>query len=124
MYARAIRTYQTVADESAPPARLLDELLARLARDCRDARAALLAGDLAGKGRAIGHALAIIGELAASLDHDAAPALAGNLAALWDYASTRLLAGSADRDAAAVTDVERLVEDLRAAFATAAGGAP
>jgi flagellar protein FliS len=114
---RAIRSYQVVSAESASPARLLDDLLARLLADCASARAAMAARDIPGRGQAIGHALAIVAELLAALDHAAAPELAANLASLWDFVAARLTTANVATDVAAVADAERVVGTLRHAFA-------
>lgn len=121
MSARAIRSYRIVSVESAPPARVLDDLLARLLADCDDARARLRAGDPAGKGAALAHALAIVGELTAAIDHEAAPELGANLAALWGYVGARLTDANVHQDVAAITDAEKVVLTLREAFAVASG---
>lgn len=115
--ARALRSYKTVSVESAPPRRLLDELMNRLLRDCVDARAAIRANDLAGKGKHIGHALAIVGELIAALDHDVAPELCGNLTALYQFVIDRLSDGNVRKSEAPIVEAEKVVTTLREAFA-------
>lgn len=121
MHARALKSYRSVSVESASPARVLDDLLARLLRDCADARAALAARDLAGKGRHIGHALAIVGELRAALDPGAAPELVANLINLWGFVGDRLVDTNIRCDPAPLAEAERVVTTLRDAFATASG---
>jgi flagellar protein FliS len=120
MNARAIRSYQVVSVESAPPGRILDELLNRLLGDCRNARISLMSGDLAGKGKHIGHGLAIVGELVAALDVDAAPELCANLVSLYQFVIDKLTEANVRRDAAALGEAEKVIETLRDAF-TAAG---
>jgi len=121
MYARATRIYKTVSVESAPPPRVLDELLGRAVADCQEARAKIAAGDRGGKGRAIGHAVQICGELIAALDYEVAPELCANLAALYDFAIARLTAANIASDAAPLGEAERTLQSLRDAFAQASG---
>jgi flagellar protein FliS len=115
--ARALRSYKTVSVESAPPRRLLDELMNRLLRDCVDARASIQAGDIAGKGKHIGHALAIVGELVAALDHSVAPELCSNLAALYQFVIDRLSDANVRKVEAPLHEAEKVVTTLREAFA-------
>jgi flagellar protein FliS len=118
MYARAIRSYQVVSVDSAPPGRLLDELLNRLLADCRNAKSCIMGRDLAGKGRHIGHALAIVGELVAALDVDAAPELCANLVALYQFVNDKLTEANVKLDLSALTEAEKVVSTLRDAFAS------
>ena len=120
MYARAVRSYQKVHLESASPARLLDELYQRLLRDIGQADDAIRARDAAKKGEAIVHALAIVAELRAALDHRAAPELTAQLDALYDFASARLTRANLYWDAGALAEVAPVVITLRDAFREAA----
>jgi flagellar protein FliS len=115
--ARALRSYKAVSVESAPPRRLLDELMNRLLRDCVDARASIQAGDLAGKGKHISHALAIVGELVAALDHSVAPELCNNLASLYQFVIDRLSDANVRKVEAPLHEAEKVVTTLREAFA-------
>jgi flagellar protein FliS len=121
MYARAARAYKNVSVESAPPPRVLDELLCRAVADCQEARARIAAGDRGGKGKAIGHAVQICGELIAALDFQAAPELCANLAALYDYAIARLTAANLASDVVPLAEAERTLQTLRDAFASVSG---
>jgi flagellar protein FliS len=83
----------------------------------RLAQAHIAAGHVAGKGQAIGKAVRIIEEgLKASLDKETGGALARQLAALYDYASLRLLQAHLRNDDTALDDVARLLADLRHAW--------
>jgi flagellar protein FliS len=115
--ARALRSYKAVSVESAPPRRLLDELMNRLLRDCADARTAIQTGDLAGKGKHIGHGLAIVGELVAALDHSVAPELCGNLTALYQFVIDRLSDANVRKVEAPLHEAEKVITTLREAFA-------
>jgi flagellar protein FliS len=120
MYARAARSYQNVFLESASPAKLLDELYERLLRDMRDAAAAIQVKNVAAKGEYISHALAIVGELAAALDHRLAPELCARLAGLYDFVAHRLTRANIHGDAKALAEAEPVIATLRDAFREAA----
>lgn len=82
------------------------------------ARAHLAAGRIADKGQALGKAVRIVEEgLKASLDRRAGGSMAGQLAQLYDYASLRLLQANLRNDRAALDEVERLLGELRSAWA-------
>jgi len=120
MYNRAANVYRKVYADSAPPARVLDELLGALLDDFRGAAACIAAGDFAGKGRHVSRALAILGELDAALDRRAAPELTRNLSALYDFTRDRVVKANLKMDAAPLGEAERVIAPLRDAFQQAA----
>jgi len=74
-------------------------------------------GRVTEKGQMLGKAVRIVEEgLKASLDRSAGGRLAQQLASLYDYASLRLLQANLRNDAAALTEVARLLGDLRGAW--------
>jgi flagellar protein FliS len=82
------------------------------------------AGDIAGKGKSISKAIAIIDNgLRASLDHNAGGEIASNLDALYEYLSGRLLQANRDNQPAMLDEVHRLLGELRGAW-EAIGTAP
>ena len=121
MNAHAANAYRRVHLESASPARLLDELYVRLLADMEDAGRHLAAGDLAGKGLAISHALAIVGELQAALDPRGSPVLCANLARLYDFTVDRLTNANVKADAAPLLEARRVIATLQDAFGQVAG---
>jgi len=75
------------------------------------------AGDIAEKGRAISHAIAIIdGGLRASLDRDAGGSIATSLDSLYDYMSRQLLTANIQNKPELLEEVHRLLTDLRGAW--------
>jgi len=79
----------------------------------------------AAKGRAISDAISIISSgLQASLDIEAGGELAQRLNALYDYMCQRLLFANLRNDPAAVSEVARLLDELRSAWAEIAKDAP
>ena len=121
MFAHAAKVYRRVHLESAAPARILDELLLRLLADMDDAARLLAAGDVAGKGIAISHALAIVGELQAALDPEASPELCANLYRLYDFTIARLTDANLRVDPAPLLEARRVIATLRDGFGQLAG---
>jgi flagellar protein FliS len=87
---RAANTYRRVDLASAPKEQIVIRLFDRFAADVAGAHSAIAANDITGKAKMIDHALRIVGELTASLDHAAAPELCANLVALYGFVSDRL----------------------------------
>src|ERR1044071_3289636 len=94
MLARAANAYRRVDLESAPKTQILERLFDRCLADIAAARQAIEQRDIKKKAAALDHALRIVGELRASLDVAAAPALCENLAALYDFVTERLVSAS------------------------------
>lgn len=109
--------YRQQAMEFASPGEILVKLLDAVVRSCEEARGHILAGDPSGKGIAIGKAIAILGELEATLRHDLAPELAGQLASLYQFARERLLSASMLMDASGVDEALRAIRPIRDAYA-------
>ena len=122
-YPQAAQSYQQVGVQTASPARLVAMLFsafdARLAQVQQAAAQASSASPVADA--ALQRALAILGELEASLDLEQGGSLAANLLALYRYMRERLRAS--DRQAA-LAEVHRLVAPLNAAWAELADSAP
>jgi len=120
MYNRQSNIYRRVAVDSAPPTRILSELLDGLLADLSGAAECIEARDVVGKARRVNRALAIIGALDAALDRAAAPELTANLARLYDFAKERLLHASAHMETAPLLEAEQVLAPIRDAFAQAA----
>ena len=113
---RAANMYKSVDLESAPKHRIVERLFERFARDVEQARAAIAAKDIRGKALALDHAMRIVSELDASLDHAAAPELCENLCALYAFVTRRLVDANATLAVAALDDAARIMRDLDLAF--------
>jgi flagellar protein FliS len=113
---RAAATYQRVDLESAPKHRIVERLFERFARDVANARAAIVAKNVAAKANAIDHALRIVSELEAALDHAAAPELCDNLAALYQFVARRLIDANTTLAVAALDDAARVMSNLDSSF--------
>lgn len=115
------KVYQRVGVDSgvaaADPHRLVLMLFDGALEAIKLAKAHIAAANVAEKGRALGKAVRIVEEgLKASLDKDAGGPLARQLAALYDYASLRLLQANLKNDHAALDEAGRLLADLRDAW--------
>jgi flagellar protein FliS len=104
---------ETVA--TATPARLLCLLYDRLARDLGQARTALLSGRPEDAGPKIDHACDIFTELLVTLDGSVWPG-AGDLARIYSWMVSQVLAARVRGDAALVTPVHELVMQLGSAW--------
>ncbi len=119
MYARAASSYRRVDLDSAPRSEIMMRLFARCLDDLAVAHTALGARDIAGKARALDHAIAIVVELRAALDHSAAPELAARLDALYDFVTEQLTAANVKLDHQPLAAATRIMSELAGAFAAA-----
>lgn len=116
------RAYSSVAADSgvksADPHQMVLLLFDGALAAIRQAQGLLHSGQVAAKCAAIGKAIRIVDEgLKVSLDLSAGGVLAQRLAALYDYATLRLLQANLRNDDRALDEVARLLSDLRAAWA-------
>lgn len=120
MNLRAANAYRSVDLESAPKHLVLDRLFARFDRDIANARAAIAAGDIQTKANTIDHAMRIVAELDAALDHAASPELCANLAALYKYVTERLAEANTTLAIPPLAAAAELMAELGTAFREAA----
>jgi flagellar secretion chaperone FliS len=116
MSLRAANAYRRVDLESAPKHQVLERLFERFLRDVATARQAIEVKDVQTKANAIDHAIRIVVELAAALDHTAAPELCANLAGLYDFVRERLGAANASLAVAPLDQASKIMADLASAF--------
>lgn len=104
-----------VADASAH--RLITLLFDGFFAAAHRARGALRAGDVAGKGKALGMAARIVEEgLKAALDHKTGGRLAADLAQLYAYIARRLTQANLHNDEKALDECVALMTPLRDAW--------
>lgn len=113
---RAASVYKQVDLESAPKHQIVERLFERFARDVEQARAAIAARSIAAKAAALDHALRIVSELEASLDHAAAPELCENLAALYAFVTRRLVDANTTLAVEPLDEAARVMGALDEAF--------
>jgi flagellar protein FliS len=116
MNTRAANAYKRGDLESAPKHVVLERLFDRFARDLVQAREAIVAKDIQKKANLLDHALRIVGELSAALDHTAAPELCANLAALYQYVIDRLGEANTKLTVAPLDDAAKLRTEIGDAF--------
>ena len=110
--ATGIRCYQETAVKTIGPEKLIVLLYEGLIRYLNQARAALVTRDMAGKARQINNAQAVVLELRNALDHEAGGAIAGNLAALYNYIFTENMNALIDNDPRHIDNNLRVLQPL------------
>lgn len=118
--AAAAARYRGVQLNTASPAQLVVMLYDGALRFVGEADEAFARDDRARAGDRIGRAMAIVDELAATLDPAHAPELAENLLALYGFCKRRLFDANLGRDRAALADVVASLTPLREAWAAVA----
>ena len=114
---RSVNTYKTVGLETsvtgANPHQLVSLLFDALQQSLASAKAAILSGDIATKGRSISRAVRILEEgLKASLDTDRGGDLAVNLRTLYDYCILRTTEANLRNEATLIDEVIRLIHPV------------
>ncbi|MBU6249379.1 MAG: flagellar export chaperone FliS [Xanthomonadaceae bacterium] len=99
--------------ESADPHQLVGMLFDGALDRIAQARGHMLRGDVAAKGACVSKAVAIIGELRASLNHEVDPAFSQRLESLYEYVTRRLLFAQLHDDVAALDEAARLLAPVR-----------
>src|SRR5262245_30278333 len=117
---RAIATYANVGLETAiagaSPQRLILMLYDGALAAMHSAKAALARKDVAARGVALSRAIAIIDEgLRPALDLQAGGEIAGNLFALYEYVTHRLLYANLKGDEPSIDEAAHLMTELRGA---------
>jgi len=102
--------------EMASPHRLIMLMLDGALEKLRTARLAMQRGNVAAKGSHITWAMSIIDGLRASLNVERGGELATNLDRLYDYMNRTLLKANLHNDVALVTEVERLLLEIRSGW--------
>ncbi len=112
--------YQSNQVTTATPEQVLIMLYDGAIRFVRQAKEAVEAGNLGVKSTAIGKAIAIITEFSNTLDREIGGEIAVDLSRLYDFMLMELSAVNARSDAKRLDPVEKILLDLREAFAEAA----
>src|SRR5260370_12337621 len=116
MQSNPYRTYVEHEILTADPIKLT-QMLYRGALDAvAAARSNLVKGDIKGRSAAVTKAVEILAELCSSLDHERGGELSVSLAALYDYAQRRLLAGNQAQADRPLAEAQRLLETLGEAW--------
>lgn len=113
---RAHEAYINQKILSADPVELVCMLYVGASEAVETARARLKARDIRGRSSAITKALRILFELAGTLDHQRAPELSRNLAALYDYMQRRLIEANLRQVDPPLAEVLSLIQTLGEAW--------
>jgi flagellar protein FliS len=105
---------------TAEPIKLVQMMYRGAVEAIAGARAALVAGDIKTRSRLISKAMAILNELATSLDHSKDPELCRNLVELYDYMLRKLIEANTRQIEAPLVEAGRLLGDLLSAWEAAA----
>ena len=101
---------------TADPIKLTQLLYRGVLEAVADARSRLAEGNIKGRSAAVTKAVEILAELSSSLDHERGGELSTSLAALYDYAQRRLLAGNQAQADRPLAEAQRLLETLGEAW--------
>jgi flagellar protein FliS len=119
MSGKAVDRYKQVRASTSTPGELLLALYDGLFRFLNGAKACF-ENQQAPRGRElVAKARAVVSELLLALDHSAHPELCGNLAAVYDFALSRLSDANRDAQPKPIADVLRALTPLREAWALA-----
>jgi len=117
----ALSEYKTIGVKSgvegADPHQLIDMLLKGAMGKISEAKAAMLGGQIALKGEAVGKAIAIVEYLRVSLDPGIDAAFSEQLDELYRYIETRLLAANLKNDTEALDEAQALLREISAGWA-------
>ncbi len=112
------RAYQQNDIMTLSPVAIIERLYQAMERSLNAARDAIEKGQTAIKGEKLGHALAIIGELQASLDMEKGGEISENLYDLYSFATHRLLMANIKDDTVIIDEVLRTMQPLSEAWTT------
>ena len=119
MYARPNNMYKAYQQNdilTLSPAAIIERLYQAMERSLVAAKDAIEKGQTAIKGEKLGHALAIIGELQASLDMEKGGEIAENLYDLYSFATNRLLMANVKNDVQLIDEVVNIMKPLGQAW--------
>lgn len=119
-YSQASKAYQQIniasEVEGASPHRLVSMLFEGALRQIAVAKGSVERKDTAGKGAAIGKAVAIIGELEGSLKDQETNEVAGNLGRLYDYMIRTLTEANLQNSLEKLDEVANLLIEIKSGW--------
>ena len=120
----AVDSYRRTQAQSSTPLERVVMLYDGALRFARQARAAMDQNDIATRRDGLSKAIAIVGELQATLDMEQGGEISASLDRLYDYVQMRLLDATMHKDPGAIDDAMRVLDTLRDAWQTIAAGNP
>lgn len=112
-YTNGFNKYMSTQVTTASPEQILIQLYGGAIRFVRQAQESMATGERVRKLEGISRAMAIISELANTLDHEIGGEIAENLDALYHFMIRELTQANLDNDAKKLKVVEELLTDLR-----------
>lgn len=119
MLGKAAQRYSQVRANTSTPGELLLALYDGLFRFLNGAKVCFERNEAPRGRELVSKARAVVSELLLALDHDVAPELCANLAAVYDFALARLADANRDAKPAHIEEVIRALTPLREAWTLA-----
>src|SRR5580765_588653 len=120
MSTSAVDSYRRTQVQGSTPLERVVMLYDGALRYAAQAREAMDRNDIATRRDALSKAIAIVGELQATLDMDRGAEISASLDRLYDYVQMRMLDATMHKDPSAIDDARRVLETLREAWQTIA----
>lgn len=115
----SLKKYQqtTVSNAGeASPYRLVAMLFQKLLDNIATAKGAISQNDHAKKGEQISNAIAIVGVLEGSLDHDQGGDISANLSALYNFCSEKLFEANTNNDTELLNEVAQIIIPIKSGW--------
>lgn len=119
MYSRAALAYRDTDLESTSKPDVVTRLFGRFLEDLTKGKAAIERRNIEAKAAALDHAIRIVVELRAALDHAAAPELCANLDALYQFVLDQIYVASSSLTVEPLAHARSVMTQLRDAFVEA-----
>jgi flagellar protein FliS len=120
MSSSAVDSYRRTQVQGSTPLERVVMLYDGALRFSAQARAAMDRNDIPARKDALSKAIAIVGELQATLDMEQGGEISASLDRLYDYVQMRMLDATMHKDPRAIDDARRVLETLRDAWQTIA----
>jgi flagellar protein FliS len=111
--------YKNASVNTASPGKLLIMLYDGLIRFLEQAKEAITAGQVETAHNKLIRCQDIVLELRSTLDHEKAPELCDNLAALYTFMYSKLVDANRTKDISHLSEIAPMIKELRDAFALA-----
>jgi flagellar secretion chaperone FliS len=115
----SLKKYQqtTVSNAGeASPYRLVALLFQKLLDNIATAKGAISQNDYAKKGEQISNAIAIVGVLEGSLDHEQGGDISANLSALYNFCSEKLFEANTNNDTELLNEVAQIIIPIKSGW--------
>jgi len=100
----------------ASPYRLVAMLFQKILDNIATAKGAISQKDYAKKGEQISNAIAILGVLEGSLDHEQGGEISSNLSALYNFCSTKLFEANSNSDIELLNEIAQIIIPIKSGW--------